>query len=194
MQPMQPLQQHGIRSCFILLLVLLSLTTHAQTLDFHLNNDAVSLDYTNRLTDSALNLGGGLLHHQDNGDAFYGSLFVADNINKQSNLLAGVGGRLYYINTDSPDIKGATVSLGGFINYDIPSITNLSLRGEIYYAPDVLSFDDVEKNLDLSIRIQYRIIEQAWVYLGYRNAEVSPVHGDNRTIDEGGHVGLMLWF
>lgn len=178
----------------LLSLALLSLTAHSQTLDFHLNNDAVSLDYTNRLSDSALNLGAGILHHQDNGEAFYGNLFVADNINKQSNLLAGVGGRLYYINADSPDIKGTTVSLGGFINYDIPNITNLSVRADIYYAPDVLSFDDIEKNLDMSVRVQYRIIEQAWVYLGYRNAEVRPVHGNEQTIDEGGHVGLMLWF
>lgn len=177
-----------------LITILFSLSAQAHTVDFHLNNDAVSFDYTNRLTDSALNLGAGILHHQENGDSYYGSLFVADNINKQSNLLAGVGGRLYYINMDSPNIQGATLSLGGFINYDIPNITNLSVRGDIFYAPDVLSFDDVEKNLDLSVRVQYRIIEQAWVYLGYRHAEVSPVRGPDQTIDEGGHIGLMLWF
>ena len=166
----------------------------ATTLDLSLNNDAVALDFSTRLSDSELNLGAGLLHHQDNGDAYYGSIFVADNVNKQAGLLAGVGGRVYYLDADKRDASGTAVGLGGFVNWEIPSVTNLSIRSDLYYAPDVLAFDEVKKYLDFSARIQYRIIEQAWIYAGYRNTELKPSKGSNVKLDEGGHLGILLWF
>ena len=168
--------------------------SQASTLDLHLNNDAVNVDFTTRITESELNIGAGLLHHQDNGDVYYGSIFVADNVNKQAGILAGVGGRVYYIDADRSNDSGTAIGLGGFFNWEIPSVPNLSIRSDLYYAPDVLSFDEVNKYLDFSARIQYRIIEQAWLYVGYRNAEAKPDKGSTQTIDEGGHLGLLLWF
>ena len=175
--------------------LLLSSWANAHTLDLSLNNSAVGLDYSTQLNSSELNLGAGLLHHEDNGDVYYGSLFVADNVNKQSGLLAGLGGRLYYMDNDTSDASGTAVGIGGFINWEVPTVTNLSLRTDLYYAPDVLAFDDISRYLDFTARIQYRIIEQAWIYLGYRNAEVEPADSnDDQTFDEGGHIGIMLWF
>lgn len=178
----------------LLLLAFLSLSAHAHTLDLSLNNDAVGLDYTTQITNSEINVGAGVLHHQDNGEAFWGSFFVADNVNKQSGILAGLGGRLYYIDADKRNDKGTAVGLGGFVNWDIPPVPNLSLRGEFYYAPDVLSFDEVNRYIDFSARVQYRIIEQAWIYAGYRNAEMKGDSGSDQKIDEGFNLGIMLWF
>ncbi|MDY6918967.1 MAG: YfaZ family outer membrane protein [Pseudomonadota bacterium] len=183
-----------ILQSLISLLSLWVASAGAQTIDLNVNNDAVALDYTTRISQSELNLGAGLLHHQDHGDVYYGSLFVADNVNKQTALLAGIGSRAYYLDGDESDQSGTAVSLGGFVNWEIPTVTNLSLRTDIYYAPDVLAFDEIEGYLDFSARIQYRIIEQAWVYLGYRNAEAQVEAPGKAKLDEGGHVGIMLWF
>ena len=175
-------------------LLLASSHLYSHTLDLSLNNKAVFLDWTTQLPDTELNLGAGVLHHQDNGDVYFANIFVADNVNKQAAILAGVGGRVYYMDADKTDDSGTAVGLGGFINWEIPTVPNLSLRSDFYYAPDVLSFDEVERYLDFSARVQYRIIEQAWLYVGYRNAEIKPTQGSNQTMDEGGHLGLMLWF
>lgn len=177
-----------------ILCLLKSSVGFSHTLDLNLNNDAVNLDYTTQISDSELNVGGGLLHHQDNGDVYYGTLFVADNVNKQKAILAGIGGRLYYMDADKGDASGTAMGLGGFINWEIPTVTNLSLRSDFYYAPDVLAFDEVKRYMDFSVRVQYRVIEQAWLYVGYRNAEMKPEQGSNLTIDEGGLLGVMLWF
>lgn len=166
----------------------------AHTLDLNLNNDAVALDYSTQVEKSEINVGAGLLHHQDNGDVYYGSFFVADNVNKQNGLLAGIGGRFYYVDADKSDDSGTALGIGGFINWDVPTVTNLSLRSDIYYAPDVLAFDDLEGYLDFSARVQYRIIEQAWLYLGYRNTEAKTEAPGKAKIDEGGHLGVMIWF
>ena len=166
----------------------------AHTLDVGLNNNAVGVDYSTQLPKSSVNVGAGLLHHQDNGDAYYASLFVADNVNKTSGVLAGLGARGYYIDAKLRNAKGTALALGGFLNYEIPTVPNLSVRADLYYAPDVLSFDEIQRYSDLSARVQYRIIEQAWVYLGYRRADVNPDKGRSQKIDEGGYVGLMLWF
>ncbi|HLT64303.1 MAG TPA: YfaZ family outer membrane protein [Pseudohongiella sp.] len=167
---------------------------NAHTLDLAINDDAVGFDFTTQIPKSELNLGAGLLHHQDLGDAFYGSLFVADNVNKQSGILAGIGARYYFIDADEIDQDGTALGIGGFMNWDVPGVPNLSLRGDLYYAPDVLSFGEVEKFVDFSGRVQYRLIEQAWVYLGYRRAKVSPEEGNNQNIDEGAMIGVMVWF
>lgn len=167
---------------------------NAHTLDLAINDDAVGFDFTTQIPKSELNLGAGLLHHQDLGDAFYGSLFVADNVNKQSGILAGIGARYYFIDADEIDQDGTALGIGGFMNWDVPGVPNLSLRGDLYYAPDVLSFGEVEKFVDFSGRVQYRLIEQAWVYLGYRRARVSPEEGNNQNIDEGAMIGVMVWF
>ena len=181
-------------NAFALICLVLSTELFAHTLDLSLNNKAVGLDWTTQLSESELNLGAGLLHHQDNGDVYYGNIFVADNVNKQAGILAGIGGRVYYIDADKRNASGTAVGLGGFLNWDIPSITNLSIRSDLYYAPDVLAFDEVKRYVDFSARIQYRIIEQAWLYVGYRNAEMKPSRGSDQTMDEGGHLGVMLWF
>ena len=172
----------------------LSLNSQAHTVDLNLNDDVVALDYTTQLDKSELNVGAGLLHHQDNGDVYYGSFFVADNVNKQSGLLAGIGGRAYYFDIDRSDESGTAIGLGGFLNWDVPTVTNLSLRTDMYYSPDVLSFDEVKGYLDFTARIQYRVIEQAWIYLGYRNAEAKTDAPGKAKLDEGGHLGIMLWF
>lgn len=166
----------------------------AHTLDLSINNDAVALDYTTQIPKSELNLGAGLLHHEDLGDAYYGSLFVADNVNKQNGFLAGIGARYYFVDADEVDQDGTALGIGGFLNWDVPGVPNLSLRGDLYYAPEVLSFGEVEKFVDFSGRIQYRLIEQAWVYAGYRRARLSPEEGYNQNIEEGGMVGVMVWF
>jgi len=166
----------------------------AHTFDLAINQDAVALDFTTQIPKSELNVGGGLLHHDDNGDAYYLSAFVADNVNKQNGILAGVGARYYFIDADEIDQDGTALGLGGFVNWDIPGVPNLSLRGELYYAPDVLSFGEIETYADGSIRLQYRLIEQAWVHGGYRRSKVSPEEGRDTNIDEGGFVGILVWF
>lgn len=166
----------------------------SHTLDLNLNDDTVAVDYTTQIKKSELNVGAGLLHNQDLGDVYYGSFFVADNVNKQSGLLAGIGGRAYYMDVDRSDESGTAIGLGGFLNWDLPNVTNLSLRSDIYYAPDVLAFDEIDGYLDFSARVQYRIIEQAWIYVGYRNAEAKTEAPGKAKVDEGGHLGIMLWF
>lgn len=179
---------------FSIAMLLASAQVRSHTLDFSLNNDAVGVDFTTQMTKSELNFGAGLLHHQDNGDVYYGSLFVADNVNKQSGILAGLGGRAYFIDADRTDESGTALGLGGFINWEIPSVPNLSLRSDLYYAPDVLSFDEINGYIDFTARIQYRLIEQAWVYLGFRHAEAKTDAPGKTKLDESGNIGLMLWF
>lgn len=184
----------SIKRFFPLTAILAIGSAQAHTLDLAINNDAVGFDFTTQLRKSELNLGGGILHHKDGGDAYYASVFVADNVNKQSGILAGIGARYYFIDADEIDQDGTALGLGGFVTWDIPSVPNLSLRGDLYYAPDVLSFGEVETYADFSGRVQYRLIEQAWVHAGYRRARVSPEEGDDQNIDEGGFIGLMVWF
>lgn len=170
--------------------------TMAQTLDLTLNNSAVAIDYSARMSDSELNLGAGFIHNEDKGDAYYASLFVADNVNMQSNFLAGVGGRIYYVEEDKFELSGIAVGVGGFLNWEIPAAPLVSVRADFYFAPDVIAYEDLSGLMDFSARIQYRIIERAWVYLGYRTLEVSPLEdeGPDRKIDDSANVGIMIWF
>lgn len=166
----------------------------AHTLDLAFNDEAVSLDFNTQIQKSELNVGAGALHHNDNGDAFYGSLFVADSVNKQTGLMAGLGGRYYFIDADIADKDGTALGLGGFIHWDLPQVPNLSVRSDLYYAPQVLSFGEFDSMYDFSARVQYRIIEQAWIHAGFRRLHANPDEGRSQSIESGGFIGMMLWF
>lgn len=180
---------------FLLATSALALTqVQAHTLDLGISNDAFSVDYNNQIPKSELNVGAGTLHNTEQGDTYYGSLFVADNVNQSSGILAGLGVRAYYIDSEETDSDGKALGLGGFLNWDIPSVPHLSLRGDLYYAPDVLTFDDIEEFIDFSGRVQYRVIEQAWIYAGYRRIKLETELGADTNIEEGGFAGMMFWF
>ena len=70
----------------------------------------------------------------------------------------------------------------------------MGLGGELYFAPDSLTGDDLDDYLDGTVRLAYRLLDNADVHIGYRFVEAELAGGFEVEIDDSLHVGLRIEF
>lgn len=164
-------------------------------LDVNLNNDAariaVDFDLSNNLV-----VDGSFFHHQDNGNILGAGLHLTgDASGGRSPVRAGLGGGLYYIDSDTrARDSGGAVPLGGFVQYTFPEFDRFSVGGSLHYAPGILSFGDVDDYLEAQVWGGYSVLRDGIVYLGYRRIEAGFDGTPDVTFDSGLHIGLKLRF
>ncbi len=171
----------------------------ADALDLNLNNDSVQLLYISPFTSDS-GLGGaslevGMIYTE--ADDYLGivGLDIRGEAGSGSpGLVAGVGVRGYGIGLDTVDI--GALAIGGLLQYSPPSMNRLSIVGQVFYAPEILTFMDGKNLQSAEFRVEYKILTQATVYLGYRDieADLDAVGGGSIDIDNGGYLGLRFMF
>jgi hypothetical protein len=121
-----------------------------------------------------------------------GVLLTGDAGMRDANVAAGLGLRGVYIGRDHDN--GGAVALGGQAEVRFPGYERIGFTVYGYYAPDVVSFGDVEKYHELGIAVDYQLLKDASIYVGYR--EVKTDIGDFKGVkaDDSVHVGLRLNF
>ena len=163
------------------------------SLDLSISNSAAGLEYDATRMGTPLHISTGFLHHESDGDLISFGVNAVDVRKQGSPVRIGIGGKVYAYSTDSGD--GGAIGAGGFVRYTPPELAGLGFSGHAYYAPSVLSFNDTEKLVDLGIRVEYKLLPTAMVYLGYRFVEAS---NGNKVADveiaKSGHVGLRIDF
>ena len=184
------------RVSFVSALLLLVLpAANAGDLDLNVNDDAARLSYAWRLPDVKAQLDAGWLHHQDRGDIGHFGLHLVDLASGGQNpVRGGLGGKVFYMNSDGLDETGFAVGLGGFLSYTLPRYNRFAVSGHLYFAPDVLAFSGASGYQEVEARISYNVLRQADVYLGLRYSEADFDDRGEDLIDNGLHVGIQLRF
>ena len=164
----------------------LSMNAQAQgDLDFSIGDDTAKIQVSSDVPYNDLSWTAELLHFDDSGmnaNIIGGGVFVAGRSNAStSRQTAGVGGKFLFVQGDGLD-TGSGIAVGGFIRHTLSQANLISLRGEIFVSPGIISFQGMESYLEYSGRVEYQLLEQANVYLGYRN-----VQGDF-SLDGGGEA------
>lgn len=167
-------------------------------IDVDLSSDVVRLALATPLANGNLIGSGSYLHHEDNGDLFSAGLSVAGKSKaSRGQQTTGLGFKAVGFTTDEDrgDVDGAALALGGFIRHNLSDANLISLRGDLYYAPSVVSFGDADKYLEFSFRVEYELMENANLYAGYRKIEIDIKDVDGEAdLDSSGHVGINLLF
>lgn len=86
---------------------------------------------------------------------------------------------------DSPD--GSVISVGG--HYTLALGNKISLHGDAYYAPSVLSFSDVDGYTELGAKVQYEFNPNMAIFIGYRNMKFKYDSGSDRSFEDGFYIG-----
>ncbi len=125
--------------------------------------------------------------------AHVGALLTGDAGARDFELAAGLGLRGVYVGRDHD--SGGAIAVGGQLEARYPGFDRLGLSVYGYYAPDVLGLGDVEQYYEVGVALDYQVLKDASVYIGYRNVniELEPLDGDI-TADNGLHAGLRLDF
>ncbi len=172
----------------------------ADVLDLNLNNDSLQLLYTSPFS-SDTGLGGanlevGVIYTEaDDYLGIVGLDIKGEAGSGSPGLVAGVGVRGYAVSINTVDI--GALAIGGLLQYSPPSMNRLSIVGQVFYAPEILTFMDGQHLQSVEFRIEYKILTQATVYLGYRDIEADlDVVGGSASIDidNGAHLGLRFMF
>lgn len=167
----------------------------AGDLDINVNDDAARLTYAWRVPDRKLQFDAGWLHHQDRGEVGHFGLHLVDLASSGQNpVKGGLGGKLFYANSDRLDDSGFALGLGGFLGYTLPRYNRFAVSGHLYYAPDVLAFGGSGGYQEIEARVSYNVLREADVYLGARYSKADFDDRGDDIIDNGLHVGIQLRF
>jgi len=175
--------------------VVLCSAVSAGEIDLSFNSDAIRALYLHDFEGRDLSADVGLANNSDRGLVINASLFISGYASDgDSPLEAGVGLRGAIVDGDHSDQEGLSAAVGGFFRYALPRMDRVSIRGDLWFAPDILSIGDIEEYKDASIRLQYALLRDADIFVGarYLNAEFD--NDSRQLIDSGMNVGFSIRF
>ncbi len=105
-------------------------------------------------------------------------------------LSLGLGIKNVY--TSQSDLNLNAVALGMFIRYELNQIVYFNLEGS--YAPKVLTFMDGENYRDLKFKVNYKILEDGYIYLGTRSINIKYENNSDIKFDTSAFVGYEFRF
>ena len=167
----------------------------ADEVNLSLNADSVRAEYARPFASRPLQWDLGWMHHTDNGDALHASLNVTGKLKEGgAPITGGVGLRLAYTNGDASNQTGYGLAVGGFAHYVFPRYDRLSLRGHAYYAPGVLSGNDMEEYQDYALQLAYNVLREADAYVGLRYVSADYEEASSANYSTWLHVGMAFRF
>lgn len=172
----------------------------AETLDVNVGSDAVRAELSGPLSFGQTRTARydlGYLYSDERDDRVnlvHGSLLVSGDAGARSaNVQVGVGLRAAGI--DLRGASGGAVAAGGRFDIRLPAYNRFGLVGHAFFAPGVLAFGDFDGYIDAAVSLDYEIIRNASVYLGYRQVRVDVDDAPGSDLrDSSPVIGLRLQF
>lgn len=185
----------------LLFVVMLPVSATAEVVDLNIGEDSARLNlqgpFSRLLNDTQGVYDLGLLSNRDSSrklvQGHAGVLLSGDVGAREAAIQAGLGARFLIADVNGAGTSSA-VALGGQIEGRIPQLVRLGFLAQVYGAPSATSFSDLDRYIEYALAIDYQIIRQASVYLGYRNVNYKFSTGSGQTVDSGLHLGVRLNF
>lgn len=182
------------RAALFLVLAAAAGSAGAANLDFNLASNAVEADFSSNLTDTGLEWTAGYLHHSDRADVGDVGLDLVGNASPAgSPLIFGLGGKFFYVAPNHID-NGEALGVGAHARYTWPYFNRFAIAGELYYAPSIVSFQNVDRFWEGRLTLNYQVLRQGDVYIGYRRVEAAFGNGPSAVLDSSFIVGMSLNF
>lgn len=148
-----------------LILAILATPSFADNLALDLNDDALRLNYQHSL-DKNYKTDFAWTHVKDFGNTFSAGLTLTQSLN--NDITADIGGKaIFQQHDDWPD--GTAIAIGGALRVTPAANKNFAVMASAYFAPNVLSFGDMDDYQEFEVRAEYKVSDQLTAYVGYRN-------------------------
>jgi hypothetical protein len=175
--------------------LLLCNSAFASEFDFSFNSDAFRAIYIHDFRNHDLQSDFGLLYTDDDGYVANVSLYLSGFASDGSSpLQVGIGGRTGIVDGDKSGQTGAPIAVGGYLKYTFPNLNRVSIRGDAWFAPEILSLGDLEKYQDYSLRLGYNVMKEADIYIGLRYVKGNFDNGTKVDFDDGANIGFSIRF
>lgn len=173
----------------------------ADSLNLNLNEDTMRLSYEAEMQGGmkGLMFDAGYFYNdtrhvnRSDADMVHAGLHVRGNNWSQAGVFdIKVGGRMIYTSLAS-NVDVMALGLGGEFRFS--PVHRLGIGASGYYAPRIATFLDGKHYRELGATIDYQLLEQAYIYVGYRHLKVElELASQSVVLDDSGHVGLKLTF
>ena len=169
----------------------------AQDLDISLNSSAVQFQYGTPVKGTTHfnkgELDASALFNSDDDYVLGAGARVSGSAGTGSpGLDIGIGAKVFGGSVDSRGFVALT--LNGLARYSPPPLPRLGIRGDIYYAPDIVTFADGSGYFQGEIRVEYEVLPESFVYVGYRRLHVDLKGRSSGTVDSRAHIGIQIHF
>jgi hypothetical protein len=171
----------------------------AQDLDISLNSDAAQfqvsypLDKHKQFPKGELN-GSLIFSTDDDMIVGVGARVAGETGSATPGLSAGLGARLF--GGSAEDNGMAALALNGALRYSPPPFPRFGIGMEFFYAPNIVTFIEADNYLHWELRVEYEVLPESYVYVGFRKLRVGLEDDDEdeTDVDSGGHIGLKIHF
>lgn len=177
-----------LRILAFLIIMVCTSSARASSIDINFHSNALRATYASYVGKKTVADFGALLlkerYRKEDEVVFHtGFNFVFDNLR--------FGVRAIYATPGDSDIL--SLGFGGQVRF--PMTRRVDLGGHFYYASDVTSALDSEGYQEFSVRLDFKLAQSAYLYLGYRNVKVKINTVQNKVeLDDDFHIGAKLYF
>jgi len=186
----------SLRFLYAFLLLAVSNAALADAVDINLRDKSAQLQYFASVGRDSLgtsDLHMGILYTKDNNRMVdFGLLVKGAAGSYESGLSAGVGLKALVASVNHND--AVALALGGLVRYSPPPVPRLGLVYQLYFSPNIVTYRDAERVTESVARVEYEVIPQALVYLGYRRISFNITGKPLEVLDTGFHVGVRMSF
>jgi len=170
-----------------------STVANANDASLRISNDSVHTQVNLSPNNANIDFGAGYMYHEGSRHIINIDMH-AKGQTAIGNLPTTAGIGVQATGFDDKKIDGGALGLGGFARLNIPSVPGLSLEGALHYAPSILSFGDADDLTRVRAQVNYRVIQNADVFLGYHYLNTDLDGGSDVTLDKGIFAGMKLLF
>jgi YfaZ precursor len=190
-----------LRRIVALSLLAVSTTAMADTIDFNLRDTSAQFQYKSSMDRDALGKTEfhlGILYVNKNNLLSDFGVLVKDELGDNApgfSVGVGIKGLVARVRGDNPTTSNASaLALGGLVRYSPPPIPRLGIVGQVYLSPSIVTFGDADRYVEIGAQMEYEVIPQSAVYLGYRRIGFGLKAKPYTILDEGFHLGVRISF
>ncbi len=184
-----------LRILFATLALISTSTAHAYSTELALSNETARFNFSSFVggfQGGRAQFDAGLLFNEDDDYVINTGLHVIDVAGTKSpGVQLGVGGTAYF--ADIGASNGLALALGGQISFRPQNFNRINLSANFHFAPGIVSFLDAERFTEYGARLEYSLLPQADVFIGWTKIEMD-VDGEELRAAKDTHLGIRISF
>jgi hypothetical protein len=109
-------------------------------------------------------------------------------------LKLSVGGKAHFAFLADPDDEVFDLAPGAEARLSLPFDTPMAIVGNVFYAPDILTFGDADDVWDVNVRYEVQFLQHTTGFVGYRFLNFDREEGGDDSIVNSFQFGLRFAF
>ena len=174
------------KSAMTLCGLMMSSAVMATGFNIGLSEHSVSFGVDQALSNTSETSFSGLYHENKGGMIDWGIKAT----NQSGGLRYTVGMKAFAVDHRNDSHIGWGFAPGGSVGLNFTQ--SMRIEGEYYYAPSILSFNRTKNMKQFDTRFVFAPMPNAELSLGYRNIQTKMSNRGNRSLHDGGYIGISF--